>query len=256
MMRIDAAVSQADAEALAAVGAEMGGFTLGDCPEILLIWYAGATPRLREVVLKYGPPEISSGKVNALDVLLQGGIQTRGNTKFETLPLPIATSFLPDQKNPTRYAPKSAVDGDPATSWVEGAEGPGVGQKIAVAVPEGAAVITVLPGFGDSRYWSRNNRLRSARLRLYALADILEAATVRWGHTYMVRGLEEAVLSFSDEMRPQNSPLPKAPMKLKSNERLLVVLEILQVYPGSQWDDTCISEIHFLDAAGRPLRTP
>jgi hypothetical protein len=135
MMRIDDAVSRADAEALAAIGAEMGGFTLGDFPEILLIWYAGATPRLREVVLKYGPPEISSGKVNALDVLLQGGIQTRGNTKFETLPLPIATSFLPDQKNPTRYAPKSAVDGDPATSWVEGAEGLGVGQKIAVAVP-------------------------------------------------------------------------------------------------------------------------
>ena len=76
MMRIDDAVSRADAEALAAIGAEMGGFTLGDCPEMLLIWYAGATPRLREVVLKYGPPEISSGKVNALDVLLGRPLRT------------------------------------------------------------------------------------------------------------------------------------------------------------------------------------
>lgn len=150
--RILAAVNKVDVNALAAVAAEMGDMNVGDCPEALLIWYANAPLQLREVVKKYGPADVASAKVNALDTLLRGGINTTGNTKFETLPLPLATSFMPDQKDPMRYAAAKAVDGDSATSWVEGVDGPGVGQKIAVAVPDGAAAISVVPGYGDAQF--------------------------------------------------------------------------------------------------------
>ena len=185
-------------------------------------------------------PEIAQRKASLLNRLLatgQEGVALFGTDG--TIPLPLATSSLQDPKVPGRYSADKAFDGDLKTSWVEGVEGPGIGEKLAFEVRPAARSIAVVPGYGDSQYYTLNNRVKTAKLSLYVLSTSpAENATF-----YHSRKLSEQDLSFTDSMTFQQTALYRPPVTLGYGEHLVGVLEILSVYPGSKYDDTCIAEI-------------
>ena len=204
-----------------------------------LLQYESSSPDWRKFILK-NVPEIAEGKVTLLDALLTIG--EKNVALFGTngkIPLPLATSSLQDARKPGRYGPDKALDGDAKTSWAEGASGDGIGEKIAFQLPGSAKSIAVIPGYGEEKYFSTNNRVKSAVFSIYVIGiDPYENA-----YGYSSRKLSEQELSFRDEMVFQKAQLRGPKVELAYGEFLLGVFEIRSVYPGTTDQDTCVAEI-------------
>lgn len=142
-----------------------------------------------------------------------------------------------------QYAPERAWDGDPATGWVEGAPGPGVGET--VVVPFGPpAPLEIWAGYGKSTaLHAANARPREVRVYLLRAARIIAGdATVSSSVTY--RDIE--VLGARQvELLDRNGfqPLPVPQLADQETGQHLVAVEVLSVFSGSRWDDLVISEI-------------
>jgi hypothetical protein len=150
---------------------------------------------------------------------------------------------------PDRYTVDKAFDGNLDTAWVEGVDGPGKGEVISFLLPHNVRGIEIFGGFGEQRYYLPNNRVKKAILRLLLLRlDATERAYIYW-----TEELDRLELDFDDTPRFQTfllntEAIPAAveygyPQK---KDMLFAVLEITEVYPGTRWDDTCISEIKIL----------
>jgi hypothetical protein len=200
--------------------------------------YERGSAEIREFIRKHGPKGISTGALNLLDLLFAG------NTEFDEyhlLPSHLATTFLHDSKNAFRYAPDKAFDDDLSTSWVEGVEGDGIGQKLAFIIEEDTKWISIVPGYGVEKYHKTNNRLKKATLTLYKY--VVHVAQID-SKTYYEK-LTSEELDFEDALTYQKLPLaiPSLPDDPRGATKIYGVLEIGEVYPGTKWDDTCIAEI-------------
>jgi hypothetical protein len=116
--------------------------------------------------------------------------------------------------------PMQILNGN-AIPWVEGVNGPGIGEYLTITFTEPCSDIVVLNGFVDrnrKHLFKANNRVKTAIIRS---ADSGEPFEFDYHFEDMVR---------FDEIR-----FPRPAEK--------VVFEIKEVYPGEKWDDTCISAI-------------
>jgi hypothetical protein len=129
-----------------------------------------------------------------------------------------------------RYKAENVLDGNLETAWVEGMDGPGIGEWIRVEFvrPWNVTHVGIIPGYAKREYQEHapprdrffaNNRVRSATL-------------------YLNKGIEKQIELYDFPVM-QYFILPNTPLKTFK-------LRIDAVHPGSQWDDTCISEIRFL----------
>ncbi len=121
----------------------------------------------------------------------------------------------------THYA-KLVNDQNPATAWAEDADGSGIGESLTFTFNDSYLVsgMKIEGGyFKSSLSYQRNNRLKDFTL---TYAD----------------GSED-VYTLEDQMKEQTIRFDSA-VKTKS-----VKLTIDSVYEGSEYDDTCISEISF-----------
>ena len=137
-----------------------------------------------------------------------------------------ASSELPaDQWG--QYWAWSAIDGSLETTWAEAGRlghepepsGPGIGEWIMLVFPDTIEVqrIGVDVGFDESAsYFAKNNRLKRATI-IFSKGDFVE-------------------LAFDDVRGVQMRDIPPV-------RTTYVRLVIDDVYPGSKYDDTCISEI-------------
>lgn len=133
-----------------------------------------------------------------------------------------ATSYI-DYKD--MYHPYRSFDGDPATGWLEAADGPGSGETITLwlGAPLTADAIEFMPGYFDEKWWKNNNRVKCLTLKID-------------GKSFIV--------NFQDKMQPQKISFPQ-PMTF--SEASFVIKE---VFPGKD-DDTAISEIAFYHAGDK-----
>lgn len=131
------------------------------------------------------------------------------------------------------YSANNVIDNDPATSWVEGVSGNGNGEYIKIynyyaenkfygfcSIEK----IGIINGFAENeRLFFENNRVRTIRL------DYSNIVNGEWIES-------SAIITFEDTMDMQyytfSSPVISDSFKVS----------ILEVYPGSKWDDTCIAE--------------
>jgi len=120
-----------------------------------------------------------------------------------------------------RFAPENTRDDRIDTAWVEGAKGSGIGEWIAFTFsPQTVQYLEIYPGYGKSKeLFFANNRVKRATL---IFSD----------------GTRAAVQLF-DEPRVQTVALP-APIRTGS---LRLIIE--EVYPGTKYDDTVISEVNW-----------
>lgn len=119
------------------------------------------------------------------------------------------------------YPPWDAQDGDLNTSWVEGVPGPGIGEWIIMPFVETLPVKEI----GISIGYDENDKLFFANNRVKTLKISINGNKFLMNHTFPdKRGIQH--ITF-DEPIDANS----------------LTFEIVEVYPGTKYDDTCISEI-------------
>lgn len=144
------------------------------------------------------------------------------------------------------YSTRSLMDGSPSTAWAEGVAGSGIGE-VAIAMLPGLEGIGIRPGFQhNADYFAKNARPR--RLRVWLLASLRREVTEITECYVDVKALAYRDVELADRMGWQSLPLPAAPALEPDPERgegpfWFVAVQILSVYPGSRWEDCCISDI-------------
>ncbi len=145
-----------------------------------------------------------------------------------------ASSHLPPQ-GANRYDVDQLDDASAQTAWVEGAEGPGIGESLVfrlIGDPEhdvgsvGLWGFRVVNGYGKSEAaWRDNGRVRTALL--------------------LVNGRPVAHIELADTRLMQSVSLPDGP-QVRAGD--VVTLVVTGVYPGDRYEDLALSEI-VLDGA-------
>jgi hypothetical protein len=142
-----------------------------------------------------------------------------------------------------KYSASKIVDNDPATAWAEGVEGDGIGEIVIVKIKSNQP-LAIWAGLGASQsLYKANNRPR--RVRVYVLqADPVTAYDLNQsGMTHrnlQVIGKHDVELKDINGFQPL--PLPGHSYK-KGEGHAFIAIEILSVYRGSKYRDTCISEV-------------
>lgn len=182
-----------------------------------------------------------------------------------------ATSILPPDSGSTDsclYGPERAVDGDPMTAWCEGIEGNGEGEVIVVHLgsrPESVREIEIWAGFGRSAsLHARNGRPRTIRIHvLQALTGLPNQYDTTMGnfvklaerivHLDDLNGYQRVALPSFEPIRDRAareeildrhySEYPPYWLEPVCGGALFAALEIVEVYPGTSWEDTLISEV-------------
>lgn len=138
-----------------------------------------------------------------------------------------ATSVLAPQGQYT-YAATNAHDFDDQTAWVEGKEDAGIGESISFYFrkfeeEEPLTSITVYNGYQrDQKSWEQNTRVK--QLKMY------------------VNNIPVAFLNLKDTMEGQKFRIQVDP---QGEQSIRIRFEIVDVYPGSKWQDTAITQITF-----------
>ena len=140
----------------------------------------------------------------------------------------ISSSYLVEDE--TGYYPCRAVDGNEKTAWVEGVDDSGVGEWISnldsfyLSENMNYQKIKIFNGFGESEeLWQKNNRVKKLKI--------------------IYPNNQEQIIELEDVFGYQIIDLPEI-IKLKENG--YVKLEIMDVYKGTDFDDTAISEVRLL----------
>ena len=120
------------------------------------------------------------------------------------------------------------------TAWCEGVAEDGIGQWVELRSPcfgEGITWIGVVPGYASKpETFAKNNRVRLATLSL-SVAAPGAVAVPGWSGT----------VGFNDDARMQYVSFPA--IRCPKGAEAVVRLQIQEVYPGSRYRDTCVSEI-------------
>lgn len=132
-----------------------------------------------------------------------------------------SSGFLYDSANKFRYSPDKLFDGDLSTCWSEGALDNGFGDNINIEFSNSIPVnrLRIWRGYDHLDYFSRNNRLKGFEL---------------WINGDLVR---------SEQVSDDDNYIDIELSAITNIESLSFV--ILETYPGTDWDDTAISEIEF-----------
>lgn len=152
---------------------------------------------------------------------------------------PIASSSLPNDKY-GNYEPKNISDSNYYTSWVEGKKGPGIGEWIAMDSNHGGSHLTFYNGWGeDYNIWKQNNRVKKAQIHIFIYTFVKRTGE------YMVE-IQKPVIAgtveIADDFDMAYTMIPYISSS-KANSRYIIVLEILSVYKGTKYNDTCFAEM-------------
>ena len=149
------------------------------------------------------------------------------------------------------YGPTNLVDSNEKTSWCEGADGDGEGEIVLVPYKDGSS-LEVRNGFGKSaKGFAANGRIQKARIHLVGAGWV--PPMVNGQSDLPVLGSHEVTLQDTRDWqtvatpdwaprenfnpdRPKNWPLPE-------QKPSFVAIEIISVYAGTKWQDTCLSEV-------------
>jgi hypothetical protein len=136
-----------------------------------------------------------------------------------------ASSSLKPQGGNT-YEAKNAHDFTLNHAWVEGAKGDGIGEYIEYTFRKDNPTVTTVIIFNgyvkSEKAWMENSRIK--KLKMY------------------VNGKPYAILNLKDTKAQQIFDIGKLKNK---NAELVFKFEILEVYKGTKWEDTVLSELEF-----------
>ncbi|EMY70827.1 NADase-type glycan-binding domain-containing protein [Leptospira vanthielii] len=141
-----------------------------------------------------------------------------------------SSQLLPKSK---KYTPIFVMDGKLKTSWVEGAEGEGIGESLQIKykTPINFRSLSIYNGFGDPKLWAANNRIK--KLKISTEEGNEEIVTLK-------DSLSLQMIEFKSELRAKE-----------------ISLTIQEVYKGTNSENTAIAELVFnSEQAGSALIPP
>ena len=149
-----------------------------------------------------------------------------------------------------RYSVGSISDSNTKTAWAEGIDGPGIGEVLIVPCLNLKKPAKIWVGYGksDSTFFKNN---RPKKLRTVIVRAEFNGATQSGIIYENLVVFAERIFSLEDKNGFQNLPIPEytvdsyfsSRLNNKSDYKYFLGIEILDIYPGSKYDDTCISEI-------------
>ena len=148
------------------------------------------------------------------------------------------------------YTVGKITDNDPKTAWVEGVKGYGTGEVIIVPCLDLTNPVKIWAGYGKSEaVYTTNSRPRKVRV---VIIQAQPDSPSQYGTNYAnLKVVSEKTTELSDKNGYQVLPVPafkpesffSTVFNSKMEYLYLLGLEIVDVYPGTKYDDTCISEI-------------
>ena len=156
-----------------------------------------------------------------------------------------ASSVLPtDDLNKYNYGPSNLFDNDYSTAWVEGVKGPGIGEWVEVDLDKvSISGIGIINGYTKKKsLYYANNRIKKLRL---------DVEWDNWGNRSGGKDSTEITLKekqFNELNQNAEAPFISwlADYGDGYNRAKKVRLTILEVYPGTKYDDTPITELFIL----------
>jgi hypothetical protein len=127
------------------------------------------------------------------------------------------------------YEAANVADGDPGSCWAEGAKGPGVGESLTLKlrIPRKVSAISVRNGYAK---WEKEELYyKNGRVAEFAVS-------INGGKPFTATIPDERL-----ERRGHLIPIPEDVGEVKT-----ITLTIQKVYPGSAYEDTCISDIELI----------
>ncbi|CAN5376062.1 hypothetical protein BH10BAC4_BH10BAC4_16400 [soil metagenome] len=165
-------------------------------------------------------------------------------------------SALQASSNLAKHLPSAATDGSVTTYWAEGKNGPGIGEVIVVDFNPSSKIWWIWGGDGKSteQFLASN---RPKRIMVYLLGTYCHECSslaCAAGNFVVVNSLET---ELQDRFEFQNLPVPQPRIIDNSancegvgkkdteydNYLYKLAIQILSVYPGDNFNNTCISEI-------------
>jgi hypothetical protein len=159
-----------------------------------------------------------------------------------------------DEINVYNYESKNLFDGDLNTAWCEGIKGHGEGEWVEFNFANvSIGAIGIINGYTkrEAIYYA-NNRIKKIKL------DV-EYVPMRYGEAQRSGGSEEALerettvidleqKQFNELNKNVEAPFMSWLADYDDNYRHVrkIRLSILEVFPGTKYDDTCISEVYFI----------
>jgi len=172
-----------------------------------------------------------------------------------------------DQTKPGKYGVQNLLDGNPATCWAEGERDSGIGQDVKVALRAIPDKIKIVNGYGESpALFSKNNRIKSMTLSCYSAFSIEGHATELAMEFEALEFPVKQIVTLADHMEKQGIPFPFKENEIRNflkktetvffqkhknltpenvQQLLVIPCKIQSVYRGTQWNDTCLSELSF-----------
>ncbi|HOP29156.1 MAG TPA: discoidin domain-containing protein [Spirochaetota bacterium] len=177
-----------------------------------------------------------------------------------------ASSVLKEKGKPDNYyGPAKAFDNDSGTAWCEGKSDDGIGESVSITVsPVKIYGVGILNGYGKYKHlYMQNNRVKDFRLTFYPPSGKEKVVTGTFGKDLCGMYLEKGDLKSYCEWKVEEKEytsyekcvaakkndcfmddyegggqkiMLKTPMTVKQ-----IKLEILSVYKGEKFSDTCIS---------------
>jgi len=145
------------------------------------------------------------------------------------------SSELDEDKN-DKYAAVNLIDNDQSTAWVEGKKGSGINEYFKIEGTRSNLAfkidsLGIINGYAKNEgVFYNNNRVK--KIRIEYKNDIF-----REENPYNMKPPESIEFILEDTMDMQYLAFPE-PIFMSSMK-----ISILEVYKGSKWDDTCISEL-------------
>jgi len=144
----------------------------------------------------------------------------------------VASSSHLTESSTLAHLPKQAHDSKMESVWCEGVPGNGEGETLTFTFNTtkddttdlGVTSCAIATGHqGSTKLFQQNNRAKTLQL--------------------IIDGLPTALLKLNDVMGLQRFEIPKVSLQRPSKHT--IGFKIVDVYPGSKFQDTCISEVYF-----------
>jgi len=158
-------------------------------------------------------------------------------------PSGISASSELDKDKKNKYTAWNLIDGDPSTAWVEGENGSGVNEYIEFHFPvEYTDMVDLYAAYkidslGIINGYAKNENVFYYNNRVKKIRIEYKNSILREGNPYNMKAQESVVFILEDTMDMQYLAFPE-PIFMSSMK-----ITILEVFKGSKWDDTCISEL-------------
>ncbi|MFA6033542.1 MAG: hypothetical protein WC889_11640 [Myxococcota bacterium] len=137
---------------------------------------------------------------------------------------------------------ENVYDGDPATAWAEGVDGPGTGEwvDLSLKTPVGIGMVGVISGLFNlkDRVWKQNNRVQNGEIRV----EITEEKRDEKSKLDFEKDLGMVISGDTIDMSFPNRPCVRF-FEIRRNGVKSIRLVINSVFLGDQYDDTYMAEV-------------